>query len=100
EGVLLRHTLRLPASVDRWRTPAFRYVDGELLVIWWEDGKQLGYWSHRPAEVFTVGGEQTPRWGGSGPSDEVCLPLPDGGRATGGKALHAGDTSLPPQRAV
>ncbi|MFE2294730.1 hypothetical protein [Streptomyces sp. NPDC059452] len=100
EGVLLRHTLRLPPAVDQWRTPAFRYVDGELLVIWWEDGKQRGYWSHRPAEVFTVGGEQVPRWGGSGPSDEVCLPLPGGGRATGGKALHAGDTSLPPQRAV
>ncbi|MEV0784433.1 hypothetical protein AB0I52_15955 [Streptomyces sp. NPDC050423] len=100
EGVLLRHTLRLPATVDHWRSPAFRYVDGELLVIWWEDGKQRGYWSHRPAELFTVGGEQIPRWGGSGPSDEVCLPLPDGGRATGGKALHAGDTSLPPQRAV
>ncbi|MEU3225918.1 hypothetical protein ABZ695_22490 [Streptomyces sp. NPDC006976] len=98
EGVLLRHTLRLPATVDHWRTPAFRYVDGELLVIWWEDGKQRGYWSHRPAEVFTVGGEQISRWGGS--SDEVCLPLPGGGRATGGKALHAGDTSLPPQRAV
>ncbi|MET8220565.1 hypothetical protein [Streptomyces hirsutus] len=100
EGVLLRHTLRLPATVDHWRTLAFRYVDGELLVIWWEDGKQRGYWSHRPAEVFTVGGEQIPRWGGSGPTDEVCLPLPGGGRATGGKALHAGDTSLPPQRAV
>ncbi|MFI0900273.1 hypothetical protein [Streptomyces sp. NPDC020983] len=100
EGVLLRHTLRLPTTVDRWRTPAFRYVDGELLVIWWEEGTQRGYWSHRPAEVFTVGGEQVPRWGGSGPSDDVCLPLPTGGRATGGKALHAGDTSLPPQRAV
>lgn len=100
EGVLLRHTLRLPATVDHWRTTAFRYVDGELLVIWWEDGKQRGYWSNRPAEVFTVGGEQIPRWGGSGASDEVCVPLPGGGRATGGKALHAGDTSLPPQRAV
>lgn len=100
EGVLLRHTLRLPVAVDRWRTLAFRYVDGELLVIWWEDGKQRGYWSHRPAEVFTVGGEQIPRWGGSGAFGEVCLPLPGGGRATGGKALHAGDTSLPPQRAV
>ncbi|MEV8225338.1 hypothetical protein AB0P41_04585 [Streptomyces sp. NPDC079167] len=100
DGVLLRHTLRVPATVDHWRTLAFRYVDGELLVIWWEDGKQRGYWSHRPAEVFGVGGEQIPRWGGSGPSDQVCLPLPHGGRATGGKALHAGDTSLPPQRAV
>ncbi|MFJ8864031.1 hypothetical protein ACIRD8_37260 [Streptomyces sp. NPDC102451] len=100
EGVLLRHTLRLPATVDHWRTVAFRYVDGELLVIWWQDGKQRGYWSHRPAEVFTVGGEQIPRWGASSPSDDVCLPLPGGGRVTGGKALHAGDTSLPPQRAV
>ncbi|MEU0101428.1 hypothetical protein [Streptomyces sp. NPDC006267] len=100
DGVLLRHILRLPATVDHWRTIALRYADGELLVIWWEDGKQRGYWSNRPVEVFTVGGEQTPRWGGSGPSDDVCLPLPGGGRATGGKALHAGDTSLPPQRAV
>ncbi|MEU9058699.1 hypothetical protein AB0D13_07360 [Streptomyces sp. NPDC048430] len=100
DGVLLRHTLRLPATVDHWRMLAFRHVDGELLVMWWEDGKRRGYWSHRPAEVFTVGGEQIPRWGGSGASDEVCLPLPGGGRATGGKALHAGDTSLPPQRAV
>ncbi|MFI5801281.1 hypothetical protein [Streptomyces sp. NPDC051561] len=100
QGVLLRHTLRLPATVDHWSTSAFRYVDGELLVIWWEDGKQRGYWSHRPSEVFAVAGEQLSRWGGSGASEEVCLPLPGGGRATGGKALHAGDTSLPPQRAV
>lgn len=100
EGVLLRHPLRVPATADHWRQLAFRYTDGELLVIWWEDGKQRGYWSHRPAEVFTVGGEQLPRWGGSGPSNDVCLPLSGGGRATGGKALHAGDTSLPSQRAV
>ncbi len=100
EGVLLRHTLRLPPSTDQWRTPAFRFVDGELLVIWWEDGKQHGYWSHRPAEVFTVGGEQIPRWGRPGLTDEVSVPLPGGGTATGGKALHAGDTTLPPQRAV
>ncbi|ALU97524.1 hypothetical protein WQO_31790 [Streptomyces globisporus C-1027] len=100
EGVLLRHTLRLPPSTDQWRTPAFRFVDGELLVIWWEDGKQHGYWSHRPAEVFTVGGEQIPRWGRPSLTDEVSVPLPGGGTATGGKALHAGDTTLPAQRAV
>lgn len=52
------------------------------------------------AEVFTVGGEQIPRWGGPRPWEGVCLPLPGGGRATGGKALHAGDTCLPAQRAV
>ncbi|NEE27155.1 hypothetical protein G3M53_16980, partial [Streptomyces sp. SID7982] len=100
EGVLLRHTLRLPPSTDQWRTPAFRFVDGELLVIWWEDGKQHGYWSHRPAEVFTVGGDQIPRWGRPTLTDDVSVPLPGGGTATGGKALHAGDTTLPPQRAV
>lgn len=100
EGVLLRHILRLPPSTDQWRTPAFRFVDGELLVIWWEDGKQHGYWSHRPAEVFTVGGEQIPRWGRPSLTDEVSVPLPGGGTATGGKALHAGDTTLPAQRAV
>ncbi|MFF9576560.1 hypothetical protein ACF1BA_15250 [Streptomyces rubiginosohelvolus] len=100
EGVLLRHTLRLPPSTDQWRTPAFRFVDGELLVIWWEDGKQHGYWSHRPADVFTLGGEQIPRWGRPGLTDEVSVPLPGGGTATGGKALHAGDTTLPPRRAV
>ncbi|MFJ6513055.1 hypothetical protein ACIQMO_27025 [Streptomyces sp. NPDC091406] len=100
EGVLLRHTLRLPPTTDQWRTTAFRFVDGELLVIWWEDGKQRAYWSHRPAEVFTLGGEQVPRWGRAGLSNVVCVPLPGGGRATGGKALHAGDTTLPPQRAV
>ncbi|CAM5483755.1 hypothetical protein GCM10010329_67830 [Streptomyces spiroverticillatus] len=97
DGVLLKHTLQVPTTVDPWRTHAFRYVDGELLVLWWEDGKQRGYWSHRPAEVFTVGGQHLSRWAAS---EEVCLPLPGGGRATGGKALHAGDTTLPPERAV
>ncbi|MEU3601258.1 hypothetical protein ABZ714_21445 [Streptomyces sp. NPDC006798] len=100
EGVLLRHELRLPATVVENVALSFHYVDGELLVIWWEDGKQRGYWSNRPGEVFAVGGEQTSRWGNAGPSEGACLPLPGGGRATGGKALHAGDTSLPPQRAV
>ncbi|MGW5071211.1 hypothetical protein ACWEQJ_35035, partial [Streptomyces cyaneofuscatus] len=60
EGVLLRHTLRLPATVDHWRTTAFRYVDGELLVIWWEDGKQRGYWSNRPAEVLESATNRAP----------------------------------------
>ncbi|MFE6977951.1 hypothetical protein [Streptomyces sp. NPDC057682] len=100
EGVLLHHTLQIPGPADQWRALAFRYVDGELLVIWWDEGKQRGYWSHRPTEIFTVTGEQTPRWGGYGSSAEVCVPLPGGGRATGGKALHPGDTVLPPQRPV
>ncbi|MEV7242641.1 hypothetical protein AB0N92_15530 [Streptomyces sp. NPDC093248] len=98
--VLLEHDLRLPAELDRWQRPWCRYVDGELLVMWRQDGKQRGYWSSRPTEVFALGGEQLPsyRWGNDAGSPSV--PLPGGGRATGGRALHAGDTVLPPSRAL
>ncbi|CAM5639675.1 hypothetical protein SCALM49S_04772 [Streptomyces californicus] len=37
-----------------------------------------------------MGGEQVPRWGRPSLSDEVSVPLPGGGSATGGKALHRG----------
>ncbi|MFF3850308.1 hypothetical protein [Streptomyces sp. NPDC002328] len=96
--ILLEHELRLPVELDRWQRPTFRYVDGELLVMWWQDRKQRGYWSARPQEVFTVGGEQSPRWYGGGDAGEPSLPLPGGGRATGGRTLHAGDTVVPPSR--
>ncbi|MFI9150375.1 hypothetical protein [Streptomyces sp. NPDC053367] len=97
EKVLLEHDLRLPVELDRWSRPQFRYTDGELLVMWRHDGKQYGYWSARPSEVFTLGGEQL----GYGHGHHVGLPsipLPGGGRATGGRTLHAGDTVLPPSR--
>ncbi|WP_328869544.1 hypothetical protein OHT76_05170 [Streptomyces sp. NBC_00287] len=99
EKVLLEHDLRLPVELDRWSRPQFRYTDGELLVMWRHEGKQFGYWSARPSEVFTLGGEQLGYWYGhhvGSPS----IPLPAGGRATGGRTLHAGDTVLPPNRAV
>ncbi|MDD9381245.1 hypothetical protein M8Z33_32255 [Streptomyces sp. ZAF1911] len=100
EGVLLEHELRLPADLDHWRRPHFRYTDGELLVIWAEDGKQRAYWSTRPAEPFTLGGEQLPQWWNGQDVDFPSLPLPGGGRATGGRTLHAGDTTLPSTRPV
>ncbi|MBC2900114.1 hypothetical protein [Streptomyces cupreus] len=99
DKVLLEHDLRLPVELDRWSRPQFRYTDGELLVMWRHDGKQSGYWSARPSEVFSLGGEQLGYWYGhhvGSPS----IPLPGGGRATGGRTLHAGDTVLPPSRAV
>ncbi|WP_236246060.1 hypothetical protein [Streptomyces sp. CC210A] len=99
DRILLEHELRIPGPPDRWRRPHFRYTDGELLVVWWEDGKQLGYWTARPGEVLTVGGEQLPRWWHAG-AGEPSIPLPGGGRATGGRTLHAGDTVLPPGRPV
>ncbi|MFH8804154.1 hypothetical protein ACH4F6_31950 [Streptomyces sp. NPDC017936] len=101
DGVLLEHDLRLPVRPDRWQRPSFRFTDGELLVMWRQDGKQFGYWSARPDEVFTLGGEQIPQyWYGSGDAGDPSIPLPGGGRATGGRTLHTGDTVLPPRRRV
>ncbi|MEU3462601.1 hypothetical protein ABZ721_22005 [Streptomyces sp. NPDC006733] len=100
EGVLLEHDLRLPVEFDQWRRPHFRYTDGELLVVWHEDSKQRAYWSSRPSEVFTLGGEQLPYWWSAQTAGSPSLPLPGGGRATGGRTLHAGDTALPSSRPV
>ncbi|MEV6180053.1 hypothetical protein [Streptomyces sp. NPDC052015] len=101
EEILLEHELRLPVELDRWQRPSFRYADGELLVMWRQDGKQFGYWSARPSDVFPLGGDQLPRWhSGGGDAGEPSIPLPGGGRATGGRALHAGDTVVPSGRPV
>ncbi|MFG2958023.1 hypothetical protein ACGF5O_30450 [Streptomyces sp. NPDC048291] len=100
EGILLTHDLRLPAHLDRWQRPRFRYVDGELLVVWRDGAKQHGYWSNRPSEVVPLGGEQIPSWWSGMDAANASIPLPGGGRATGGRTLHAGDTVLPPSRPV
>ncbi|WP_431985828.1 hypothetical protein [Streptomyces griseoflavus] len=100
QAIALEHDLRLPAGLDRWQRPSFRYTDGELLVMWREGGTQHGYWSARPAEVFPLGGEKLPSWHGGQDAGETSIPLPDGGRATGGRTLRAGDTVLPPRRPV
>ncbi|MEH0442197.1 hypothetical protein QA811_00595 [Streptomyces sp. B21-102] len=101
QEILLEHDLRLPVEPDRWQRPAFRYTDGELLVMWRQDGKQFGYWSARPADVFPLGGEQIPHyWYGGSDAGAPSIPLPGGGRATGGRTLHAGDTVLPAGRRV
>ncbi|GGJ08358.1 hypothetical protein [Streptomyces brasiliensis] len=98
EKILLEHDLRLPVDLDRWQRPRLRYVDGELLVMWRQGSKQSAYWSARPAEVFTLGGEQIPTWWSGNDIGTTSIPLPGGGRATGGRTLHAGDTVLPPSR--
>ncbi|MFI6018725.1 hypothetical protein ACIBCP_14030 [Streptomyces sp. NPDC051287] len=100
EGLLLTHDLRLPADLDRWQRPRFRYADGELLVLWRDGSKQRGYWSNRPSEVFPLGGEQVSGWWSGMDAANASVPLPAGGRATGGRTLHAGDTVLPPSRPV
>ncbi|MER7571557.1 hypothetical protein [Streptomyces sp. NPDC126514] len=99
EKVLLDHDLRLPVELDRWSRPQFRYTDGELLVMWHQEGKQVGYWSARPSEVFPLSGEQF-GYGYGRHIGHPSIPLPGGGRATGGRTLHSGDTVLPASRAV
>ncbi|MFJ5214646.1 hypothetical protein ACIP98_08025 [Streptomyces sp. NPDC088354] len=99
DKVLLEHDLRIPVELDRWHRPEFRYTDGELLVMWREGDKQRGYWSARPADIFTLGGEPLPTWWHA-QVGAPSIPLPGGGRATGGRTLHAGDTVVPPSHPV
>ncbi|MGW2251615.1 hypothetical protein ACWCXH_15645 [Kitasatospora sp. NPDC001660] len=100
QGIVLEHTLRLP-KLERWNRPRLRFVDGELLVVWQEERKQRAYWSGRPAEVFELGGE-TIAWyfyGDRNP-EAPSLPLPGGGRTTGERPLHTGDTRMPAEHRV
>ncbi|MCH0543129.1 hypothetical protein I3F58_26970 [Streptomyces sp. MUM 203J] len=98
DKVLLDHDVRFPGKTDRWRRPQFRYTDGELLVMWWEDGTLHGYWSSRPSDVFEVTGDFLDSYWRDG--DTPSIPLPGGGRATGGRTLHAGDTVVPDRHAL
>ncbi|MFI6843767.1 hypothetical protein ACIBJD_03705 [Kitasatospora sp. NPDC050467] len=101
QGILLEHTLRIPDKLEQWQRPRLRYVDGELLVAWYRDGKQHAYWSGRPAETFLLGGETVVRYyGGNQEPEAPSLPLPGGGRTTGERPLHAGDTRMPAEHPV
>ncbi|WP_380281003.1 hypothetical protein [Kitasatospora purpeofusca] len=98
QGIVLEHTLRIPDKLESHQHPHFRFVDGELLVAWFHDGKQHAYWSGRPAETFVLGGESIARYyGGSDEIEMPSLPLPGGGRTGGHRPLHVGDTQVPDQ---
>ncbi|MFJ9950416.1 hypothetical protein [Kitasatospora sp. NPDC091207] len=101
QSVLLEHTLRIPDKLESWQRPRLRFVDGELLVAWYREGKQYAYWSGRPAEPFELGGETIVRYyGGRDDPETASLPLPGGGRTTGERPLHAGDTRMPTEHRV
>ncbi|MFE2043761.1 DNA-binding protein [Streptomyces sp. NPDC059477] len=98
EGTVLTHDLRIPAG-NRHGDPGFHHVDGELLVYWNSgNGGMRGYWHSRADRVETLEGPHTTRgtemdwYRGDFP---ITLPLPGGGRTTGGGVLHAGDTTVP-----
>ncbi|MCF2532569.1 hypothetical protein [Yinghuangia soli] len=99
QAVLLDHELRIPDKLDRYRKPRFRYIDGDLLVMWWTDNDSRAYWSSRPAEIFEPSGAGVPgRWGGD--QGSISYPHPDGGRVTGARTMHAGDTEVAVRRPV
>nr|WSW63587.1 DNA-binding protein [Streptomyces sp. NBC_00998] len=97
DSTVLIHDLRVP--VDNARRCGFHYVDGELLVFWahYGSGGAEGYWHTAPGDVFTLDFEGS-YWNLR--SEDISLPLPGGGRTTGGGVLHAGDTRLPSGRAL
>ncbi|MFF8770906.1 hypothetical protein [Kitasatospora sp. NPDC015120] len=98
QGIVLEHTLRIPHKLESHQNAHFRFVDGELLVAWYQDDKQRAYWSGRPAEVFELGGESIVRYyGGSNEIETPSLPLPGGGRSGGHRPLHVGDTQVSDQ---
>ncbi|MFD6974065.1 DNA-binding protein [Streptomyces sp. NPDC059949] len=95
DSTVLTHDLRVPAGSNHRH--GFHYVDGELLVFWsaWSANRTEGYWHSSPQTVFTLDAERS-YW--SLRSDHISLPLPGGGRTTGGGVLHRGDTQLPDER--
>ncbi|MBV2156397.1 hypothetical protein [Kitasatospora sp. SUK 42] len=101
DGILLEHTLRvppLPGVRNRYR---LRLVDGELLVVWYEGGEQKAYWSSRPDQTFELTGRTIAGYYyGDHHPDDTSLPLPGGGRTTGARPLHPGDTRLPEEHPV
>ncbi|KPI06777.1 hypothetical protein OV450_3649 [Actinobacteria bacterium OV450] len=97
DSTVLTHDLRVPAGGSH--RYGFHYVDGALLVFWtsWNSGDVQGYWHTAPHHVFSLGTDRS-YW--SLRSEHISLPLPGGGRATGGGVLHAGDTALPAEHAL
>ncbi|MBO4204455.1 DNA-binding protein [Micromonospora echinofusca] len=99
EGIVLRHDLRIPAG-DMWGQPGYHYVDGHLLVYWQSQalGYDLrGYWHSSPGDLQPILGRSR---GGRPRGNGITLPLPGGGRTTGGGVLHVGDTAVPAQLPV
>ncbi|MEV7789255.1 DNA-binding protein [Streptomyces sp. NPDC088106] len=104
EGTVLTHELRLPAEVESsLRQIDCHYVDGELLIGWdtYQTGSQ-GYWHHTadaPPLALALHGSYLSTVDGSTRHDHdmapVTLPLPGGGRTTGGGVLRRGDTAVP-----
>lgn len=109
EGTVLTHELRLPDEVMRWPWDVDQhYVDGELFVWWRSTPDTQGYWHHTASQrlpvensVYSRISKTDGRDGPNGDLTPVSLPLPGGGRTTGGGGvLRRGDTFVPAARQV
>ncbi|MET0136684.1 MAG: hypothetical protein ABW215_24095, partial [Kibdelosporangium sp.] len=92
DSVLLEHVLRVPPELKHhWYNDVQAcYVDGRLLVMWQGPNNMHGYWSDAPDNVLAL---PSGSWNWSWRSVEPSLPMPAGGRFTGRRALHPGDTA-------
>jgi hypothetical protein len=96
DGVLAEHVSRIPADArHRWQfAPAANWLDGVLLVRWHGPDGELAYWSDAPDHVFDPGEVSRSYYSRDAPSPSIALP--GGARFTGRRALHHGDTQVPP----
>ncbi|WP_033400037.1 hypothetical protein [Actinokineospora enzanensis] len=94
DGVLAEHVARVADDQrHKWNTHTVaHWFDGALLVCWSGPSGRLGYWSDDAQRPFAPGG--TDAWV-LPDTAAASIPLPDGGRFTGGRAVHRGDTRVP-----
>ncbi|MDQ1295669.1 MAG: hypothetical protein QG608_3554 [Actinomycetota bacterium] len=101
-SILASHDVRRPstyrsfANIYAYSTSA-EFVDGQFLVSWRTVSGVVGYWSGSPGEVFEV--PSAVAWW-QGLQQAISLPLPSGGRTTGGRPLVAGARSFAERRRV
>ncbi|WP_217142497.1 DNA-binding protein [Streptomyces sp. AC627_RSS907] len=103
EGAVLAHTVEVPDGTPHLAHIECHYVDGELGVYWQPvDGSDAQVSWPRGAPEPVPSGRPVPRMSGVRWSNEgtgkCTLPLPGGGRTTGGGVVRPGDSVFPPER--
>ncbi|MFE9750506.1 hypothetical protein ACFYOT_36855 [Saccharothrix saharensis] len=95
DGVLAEHVSRIPADArHRWGfAPSASWFDGVLLVRWQGPDGELAYWSDAPDRVFEMGDSGRSYYRHNTPTASIARA--DGGRTTGERVVHRGDTVVP-----
>ncbi|WP_372440364.1 hypothetical protein [Actinokineospora baliensis] len=93
DGLLAEHIAKIPAAArHQWyHDTTAAWFDGVLLVSWSGPNRRLAYWSDNPGHHIAPGATD--------PFDSydvhASVALPGGGRFTGGRTVHVGDTVIP-----